>query len=433
MFKQVINRYILIIIGTICIWTSANINWGKDHWKSILEADAKGYYAYLPATFIYHDLNFSFFDTIEKYYFKENLQYDYRINNNGVFYDKYFAGTAVCQLPFFLIAHAITKIIDEQADGYSRLYPIMINIAGIFYLLIGLYFLKKLLQLYQINKSIITASTIALTFGTNLFYYSFSEPGLSHIYSFATINVFFFILKKQTIAYKKSSLPIMAILLGLICLIRPINLMVLGFAPFIVGSANDLKKIFNHIFSDIPHLTIAICVGISIIAIQPFIYYVQTGNWWVEVYPGENFNWLNPHLLQILFSFKKGLFIYAPILLLIVLGFANLLKSNRFQFITVLFALLIVTYVLSSWHNWWYGGSFGSRVFVDFYSIFALLISIGLQALISKTYRSIIYAFIVLCVMLCQFQTYQYRYYLIHWENMNWNKYWDVFLRLPRS
>ena len=31
-----------------------------------MESDAKGYYAYLPAVFVYEDLHFGFFDEIEK-------------------------------------------------------------------------------------------------------------------------------------------------------------------------------------------------------------------------------------------------------------------------------------------------------------------------------------------------------------------------------
>ncbi|HOI87852.1 MAG TPA: hypothetical protein PLV51_08335, partial [Lentimicrobium sp.] len=66
------------LIMAIMVYVSSNINWGDNRWKGILESDAKGYYAYLPAVFIYHDLNFGFFDSIEKgAYYDENFFYDY--------------------------------------------------------------------------------------------------------------------------------------------------------------------------------------------------------------------------------------------------------------------------------------------------------------------------------------------------------------------
>ena len=44
----------------------SNLAWNKQDWKEIIRVDGKGYYAYLPAVFIYHDLNLGFFDKIEK-------------------------------------------------------------------------------------------------------------------------------------------------------------------------------------------------------------------------------------------------------------------------------------------------------------------------------------------------------------------------------
>lgn len=35
-------------------------------WDRMISSDGKGYYAYLPAVFIYHDLNFGFIPQYEK-------------------------------------------------------------------------------------------------------------------------------------------------------------------------------------------------------------------------------------------------------------------------------------------------------------------------------------------------------------------------------
>jgi len=49
------NRLILPFIIAIVTLCAANIQWGGNNWKDIIEADGKGYYAYLPAVFIYQD------------------------------------------------------------------------------------------------------------------------------------------------------------------------------------------------------------------------------------------------------------------------------------------------------------------------------------------------------------------------------------------
>ena len=87
-----LNRFILPVIIVIVVVSANNIQWGGNHWKNIIEADGKGYYAHLPATFIYNDLNFSFFDSIEKRYPNPAIFYDYRVSCEGKTCNKYFSG-----------------------------------------------------------------------------------------------------------------------------------------------------------------------------------------------------------------------------------------------------------------------------------------------------------------------------------------------------
>ena len=56
-WKVDISVIVLFVIISITTLVSSNLNWGKNHWRGIIESDGKGYYAYLPAIFIYKDLN----------------------------------------------------------------------------------------------------------------------------------------------------------------------------------------------------------------------------------------------------------------------------------------------------------------------------------------------------------------------------------------
>jgi hypothetical protein len=86
--------------------------------------------------------------------------------------------------------------------------------------------------------------------------------------------------------------------------------------------------------------------------------------------------------------------------------------------------------VLSSWWNWWYGGSFSGRVFVEYLPILVLPLAIFLGQVRNWWAKSLMVIALVIVVGLCQFQTYQYRYFIIHWENMTKEKYWEVFLEV---
>ena len=54
--------YSFLLTAVILVWVSSNLNWGGGRWGHIVKTDGNGYYAYLPAVFIYHDLHFNFID-----------------------------------------------------------------------------------------------------------------------------------------------------------------------------------------------------------------------------------------------------------------------------------------------------------------------------------------------------------------------------------
>ncbi len=412
---------------------SSNLNWGKDNWKGIVEADGKGYYSYLPAIFIYNDLNFSFFDKIEKEkYYNKNLYYDYRSSGHGRVIDKYFCGTAVAELPFFAIAHIYAKVLKLDADGYSKAYPVAVSVAALFYLFIGLLFLNLTLKKYLINEWYISLTLITAVFGTNLFYYTVGEPGMSHIFSFAFISMLIFYSKQYFSTYNKKYILIIAIIFGMVVLIRPVNGLILTILPFIAGSSRSLKKGLTEIYYQKFRLALALVLFFGIISIQTIIYKISTGYFFIDSYGAEGFNFLSPHIFNILFSYKKGLFLYTPIYLVSLTGGYYLWKNSRFEFYTVFGFLFLITYIFSSWWMWYYGGSFSSRVYVEYIPVFMILLAISLKGIKLKIFRRIYISVILILIVMCQIQTFQYRYYQIHWSDMTRESYWNVFLRIDK-
>lgn len=133
----------IFILFSIC---SINIHWKGDNWKSIINSniDSRGYYAYLPAIFIYHDLSFGFIDSLNKSSNLDLIKNDFIINTPKGSFDKYYFGRSFAELPFFLIAHCIVKFVNDDASGYSKIYFLFISLAGIIFCIFGLYYLSKL-------------------------------------------------------------------------------------------------------------------------------------------------------------------------------------------------------------------------------------------------------------------------------------------------
>lgn len=423
----------IFCIGLIVTIVSSNLNFGPKNWTNIIEADAKGYYAYLPAVFIYNDLNYGFFETVENTkYYSEDRYFHYRFEYNGRMVNKYYAGTAVLQIPFFLVGHLWASWSGYDTDGYSRPYWIMINIAAILYLILGLVFLSKTLTYFGSKPWLIALTLAALTFGTNIFYYTVREPGMSHIYSFAMVNIFIYQVLSFVKDRQASRVVAIAVLLALIVLIRPVNGLVVLALPFLAGNFSTLLHRVKDLFTRPGSLLLAVILACCIVGIQLLIYKASSGDYMIYSYGDEGFNWANPHFFDILFSYKKGLFLYTPLVFLSLVGFPFLFRKSRFRGASLLLFLIVLTYVLSSWHSWWYGGSFSSRVYIEYLPFFAILLAFALDNIRLKWAKSVYITLIFALVVVCQIQTYQYRYHQIHWSQMDKEKYWDVFLRIDR-
>lgn len=416
------------IILFVSVFTSMNVKWGDLRWHGIMGHDANGYYAYLPAVFIYDDLNFLFYDHELKELKKENvnLNFDYRENYNNNKVNKYFIGTSIAQFPFFITAHVLSTPLGFESSGYSKIYYVFIALAAIFYMLLGLLFFNKVLILYDIDVLNRAISLLALLFGTHLFYYTIFEPGMSHVYSFAFITMMVYYGKKYFILPNTKTAIIYSLLLGLITLIRPVNLLVILLLPFIAGSFESLKNGLIYLFkTQGKTILFSSIVFLLVLSIQLIIYKLQTGSFLVYSYTEEGFNFLDPHMIAILFSYKKGLFLYTPLCLLAFIGMIKLYHRSRFETSVFIAFFLILTYILSSWWIWWYGGSFSSRVYVDFLSLFGILLALSLVYFKGKKTYRLYLLLIVFFILFNQKQTYLYRVAYIHWEDMNKEKYWQ--------
>ena len=421
--------FILLVV----LWTTINTTFKKDYKTGIIESDAKGYYAYLPAIFIYHDLNFRFFYKVERVdYYNPTLYYQFLRVENKKTINKYYVGTAVCLVPFFLAGHVLTLIKGYPTDGYSYYYTMMTHLGALFYLFLAMLGLRKLLRSYNVGEKEISITLLAVVFGTNLFYYVVTEFAMSHVYSLAAIVWFCYSVRKYVEGFQGKYLIYSALLLGIIGLIRPINLLAVLAIPFLAGNPKLLFEGFKSLLKKPWAILASVFCFFFLVSIQLLIYKQSTGNYLVYSYQDEGFNFLNPQISNFLFSYRKGMFIYTPMLFISLLGFVFLFWESRFKFYSLIGFLFVLVYVFSSWHMWFYGGSFSQRPMIEFYAFFAILLGIALQNLGNPNLKKIFIGIIALLIIVSQIQTYQYRRAHIHWSDMTKEKYWDAFMRVDR-
>lgn len=422
---QLRASYGWLLSAVVLIYGSFNLaRWNK---QDVLKHDMFVYYSYLPATFIYQDLDFTFYQNLQEQ--GEKGEFWTLTAPNGKPVQKMSMGVAYCYVPFFLLGHAAAEIGPWEANGYTVPYHFSIAMAGLFYSLLGLFIAKKIVLKY-VSESSAFYTVLALGLGTNLFYYSTSEAGMSHAFSFALIASFIWLtMKWWTSANVKNSILI-GLISGLIVLIRPTNLLLA--VPFLVYGEHlkqGLKQTLSYVLAHKVQVSVLVICALTVWIPQLLYWKTQTGDWWYYSYQGESFFWGDSRILQGLFSYRKGWLIYTPVMVLALLGLVLLIsKQNPWKWALIIW-LPIQLYITYSWWCWWYGGSFGQRVMIDFYALLAIPLALFIQYILKKKRKGIAALLIIFFVSFNLFQTFQYRKTLIHWDSMTKAAYWAIFLK----
>jgi hypothetical protein len=403
------------------------------YFRGELEWDVFSYYMYLPFTFIYDDVGMQKQEVVQNIFKTYNLPgtfyQAYRLDN-GNYTPNYTMGFALLWSPFFFAGHIIAKTGGFPADGWSLPYQLSVAIGALFYILLGLFFLRKVLLKF-FSESVTSWVLFLMVMGTNYFHETFNDYMQPH----GMIAAGYAILLYYTIRWheepRKKYVRIAGLVMGLMILARPSEILCV-FIPILWNVYNReswrtklqlMKSHGSHIFQ------------LLLFAFLPFIPQILywkyvTGSWIFFSYKNtEGFDFLQPHIFNVLFSFKKSWLVYTPIIIFSIIGVFLLKKANRNIFLPILVFFLLNFYLLSSWAAWWNGGSFGMRYFVDSYPVLAIPFGYCLLAISRKRWiaRIPLYLAITFFVVLNLFQTWQYVHAVIPEDRMNWAYYKRIF------
>ena len=380
-----------------------------DGWKETIRSDAKGYYAYLQAVFLRHDLG------------NEPYQWEYVRHTPTGTLNKYFAGTAVAMSPWFAIGHALALTDpDAPRDGLSEYEMKALFVGGWVYLLLGLLALRALLLGMGIRDAVVAWLVLAFGLGSTLLQLAAFQPGWSHVYSFWTISTLLLLVHRMAMGASLRWAIAAGALMGLIVLIRPVNALVILALPVVAGKGT--LPVLQRWWKERTVMIMTLLAGALIAGIQPLMWYLQTGQWVAYGYSGEGFMWDRPEVVKVLFGFRRGLFLWTPVLLLSAAGTVLLWRWDRQRAAWLLLYWAANTYVISSWWIWYYGSGFGSRVFVDHYPVLAIPMALLLQRASGRWWVAA-RVFITLCIGLHLFQLWQYHRNILHHECMDRAKY----------
>ncbi len=427
---KVRNAIIVIAVITIVGMLAARFIYSIPLNNPPIRSDGQGYYMYLPAFFIYHDPEMHFIDGLDRVDAQDGTYYQ---TESGAYVDKYTMGTALLQSPFFLIAHLATLVVDKDgANGFTALYQWFNIISAAFWFFVGAFFSYKIASKYTEEKNAIWAVALC-TFGSNLFHFFSYDACFSHVYSFALISIFIWlIIQVEQQEDKTWKLFILGLIYGFIMLVRVTDAtVIILYGLFGVTSGkmfvDRMKKIFN------PKRLLLPIAGAVIAFLPQMLYWLRTaGKLFLNSY-GETdqgfIYWYCPKVLNVLFLVNKGIFFWCPLLLFFVVFAVIQRKKIKELFLPFIVFFLVYVYVVSSWWAYEFAGGFAHRIFVNIMSLFILFGSLAIERIreMKAVIRYTLYGVITLMICWTMVLMFAYWYYVVPFAGYTMNDIANAF------
>jgi hypothetical protein len=350
--------------------------WQNTKAEATISWDVSGYYTYLPAIFIYQDLQHcAFVDSLNTIYqfSPDNQQLVPQTNGNVII--KYPIGQAIMMAPFFGMAHfTTTYFTTKPADGYSYWYQLFLGVGVFCYAIFGLILFRTLLLQY-FTESTTAVTIICIALGSNLLNYGAIDQCMTHAPLFMLYSA---LLLRIITVYKKpitQNFVIVGLLYGLMVIIRPTEIIAgILICLWGVSTIDEFKNRCSFIAKHINKYLILVFVFIIVLFIQLLYWKIISNHWIVYSYTNQGFNFLHPYWRGFLFSARCGWLRYCPIMLITIVGFCIVFFQQKNRWAILLFSAVNV-YIICSWDIWWFGG----RAMVQSYVVMSFALAAIIQ------------------------------------------------------
>ena len=286
-------------------------------------------------------------------------------------------GPALLWAPLYLLATTIQLLLAfaglaSRPDGFELTLQLTPGVTGIAASTAAAWISWRLAA-RETSHSSAAIATVAVWVGTHALYYSLVSPAYSHAASMLTSALFF----SAWLKWRADLSGVRALMLGAL------------------AGAAALMRWQDAIFILVPLIEVArsprawssrAAAAASVVASWLVVFSPQMVVWFVlygrpfTVPQGPSFmQWTSPHPLAVLFSDSHGLFVWAPLLALSVIGLID--YTRRYPTT----ALPIATVVVASWYvnaavtDWWAGEAFGARRFLSLFPLFVLGLAVWLD------------------------------------------------------
>lgn len=404
------------------------------HPNRILSYDVFGYYLYLPSLIIHHDPglhDISWVTQVNDQYHASPSLYQVSKTSGGNWAIRFYSGIAFMYAPFFLCGHLYAIFSSYPADGFSSPYQWAIIISGLFYTLLGVWLMRKLL-LEFFSDTIAAISMILLFIGSNLFFFSTLGNDAPHIYIFTLITALLYLTVHWHRSPKLRTAAGIGLIMGLIAISRASGFIVI-LIPLLWGVTNlsSFKEKVKLLKTNMKHVLVLV-IAASVAVLPQILYWkVNTGQFIYNAYddPQSGLNIFNPRFIYVLFGFRKGFYIYSTMMIFATIGFIPLFKFNRKIFLSISLFFLATVYLIAAYSSL---VSYGWRAFIEVHAVLAIPLGYFVSSVLQcrKVLRFAVFTLLLLIIALNLFKSYQTASGVIDGSRMTREYYMSTFFKL---
>jgi hypothetical protein len=424
----------------------------------LVHGDGVGYYAYLRAPLIQHNLRFeedwrhANLGFVESRVNSENQLNPNEYTETGHIDNLFSVGPAILWSPFFMLAHVTVLVADwfgahVPADGFSLPYRVLVAFGTAFYGFCGL-LLSYLLARKFLDPSYAFLATLGIWMGSSLPVYMYFNPFWSHAHSAFIVALFLWYWEHTLPNRTLGQWLLLGLISGLVVDVYFVNgvFLVIPLAESIHGDVRDLlmkdlAAVLRRLGANLLYLA---AFGFAILPTLITRKIVFGGMLRFGSYTVLPWNWRAPFWRSVLFSSEHGMLSWTPLLGFALLGL--FLSSTRGKQVKayLMLAAIAFYYVISSYPYWDGLASYGNRFFISMTPVFIFGLALLLERL-GGFFRSLQLAYSAECLGVGFLVIWNLAFIFqwgthmvpargrISWSSMVHNQIVEVPLRLKRS
>ncbi|HXG54710.1 MAG TPA: hypothetical protein VNJ03_04965 [Vicinamibacterales bacterium] len=288
-------------------------------------------------------------------------------------------GPAIVWAPFFVAAGPIARHLNEagadvSTNGISYPYRQAVCIAGLVYGLLGCWFTYRVAARLFLRRYAAVATTFVVC-GSFMLWYLVKEPSMTHAPSMAGVAGFTWMwvaTRERRTLWQWAALGAIA---GFITMIRWQN------ALFAIMPACDALAALVSAARARDHVRLrsTLAAGALFTVCATLAFLPQMLAWraiygsYLAVSPvGPQIRWWDPHLVDILWSSRNGLFSWSPVIYVSAAGLVLFCVRRPELGCPMLLSVGAMVYFNASIQDWWGSAGFGARRFDGTIPLFAL-------------------------------------------------------------